>query len=178
MSERARMVDTGSGREPETPGWFVLNVKDAAWKRHEKFGAACTFEGTYRFPEIGVNVRVLQPGEPNCYYHAEDCQEDFLVLSGECLLLIDEREERLEAYDFVHVPPHTPHVFVGAGDGPCVVLMIGVRDPDTRLLYPVSELAKKHGAGVERETTSPKEAYAGLPAREPVDCPWPLDRRT
>ena len=175
MSERARMAKSGSGLAPETPGWFVLNMQDAPWLRNEKFGLVCTFQGKYQFPEIGINVRVLQPGEPNCYYHADSGQEDFLVLSGECLLLIDEREERLKAHDFVHVPPGTAHVFVGAGEGPCVILMIGARGPDKTLRYPVSDLARKHDASVDRETTDPKEAYASCPKLEPIKSPWPLE---
>jgi len=103
---------------------------------------------------------VLKPGQPNCMYHGEDAQEDFLVLSGECLLPVEGAERRLRAWDFVHWPPWTEHVFVGAGTGPCVVLMVGERRLGSGIRYPVSELARRHGAGVERETDSPKEAYA------------------
>ena len=91
---------------------------------------------------------MLQPGEPNCRYHAESTQEDFLVLSGEALLIVDEQERPLKAWDFVHCPGGTRHVFVGAGDGPCVIVMVGSRRPDDDIVYPVSEVALKHGAGV------------------------------
>ena len=144
--------------------WFVVNVRDARWRKHETFGASCRFEDSEApFPQLGVNLRVLRPGQPNCLYHAESLQEDFLVLTGECLLLVDGEERRLEAWDFVHCPPGTEHVFVGAGDGPCVILMAGARDPDEQLLYPVSELARRYGASAERETSSPEEAYASFP---------------
>ena len=148
--------------------WFVLNVRDARWRKHETFGASCRFEEPKApFPQLGINVRVLQPGQPNCLYHSESLQEDFLVLAGQCLLLVDGEERPLQAWDFVHCPPGTEHVFVGAGDGPCAILMAGARDPDERLLYPASELARRHGASAEQETTSPEEAYA--PFAPPTD---------
>ena len=75
-----------------------------------------------------------------------------------------EGEERpLKAWDFVHCPAGTEHIFVGAGSGPCVIVMAGSRAEDT-ILYPISELAQKHGAGVEVETPLPREAYARFPA--------------
>jgi uncharacterized cupin superfamily protein len=144
--------------------WFTVNVRDAPWRSHDTFGASCRFESREApFPQLGINVRVLQPGQPNCLYHSESLQEDFLVLHGECLLLVEEEEHRLGPWDFVHCPPGTVHVFVGAGDGPCVILMAGARDPDERLLYPESELAGRHGASAKAETTSPEEAYAPYP---------------
>jgi uncharacterized cupin superfamily protein len=146
-----------------TDGWFVVNVRDAAWRSHETFGADCRFEGLdASFTQLGINICVLQPGQPNCRYHRESLQEDFLVLAGECLLLVDEQERRLKAWDFVHCPPGTDHVFVGAGEGLCAILMTGARSDDEAIVYPVSELALRHGAGVEVETDSPDEAYAEL----------------
>jgi uncharacterized cupin superfamily protein len=105
-------------------------------------------------------VRVLQPGQPNCRYHGESGQEALLVLHGECLLLVEGEERRLQAWDFAHLPPWTEHVVVGAGDGPCAVLMVGARRSEGEVRYPVSELALAHGAGVQRETAEPAEAYA------------------
>ncbi|HLW96374.1 MAG TPA: cupin domain-containing protein, partial [Solirubrobacteraceae bacterium] len=86
-------------------------------------------------------------------------QEDFFVLSGECLLLIEGEERKLKAWDFVHCPPGTDHIFIGAGDGPCVLFMVGARGDDA-IVYPRSELALRHEAGVEVETPSPNDAYA------------------
>ena len=144
--------------------WFTVNVRDAPWRSHDTFGSATRFESPEEpFPQFGINLRVLQPGQPNSLYHAESLQEDFLVLHGECLLLVEEEERRLGPWDFVHCPQWTKHVFVGAGDGPCVILMAGARDPDERLLYPESELAGRYGASAESETTSPEEAYAPYP---------------
>ena len=97
-------------------GWFVTNVRDARWVRSDKFGAAALFDvQDARFEELGINIRVLEPGQPASLYHAESAQEDFLVLRGECVLVVEGEERRLRAWDFVHCPPLTKHVFVGAG---------------------------------------------------------------
>ena len=159
--EEARLRETDSGFDPETEGWFVLNVRDAAWRTHDAFGSACRFESQeVPFEQLGVNIRVLQPGQPNCLYHRESLQEDFLVLAGECLLLVNGEERPLRAWDFVHCPPGVDHVFVGAGDGPAVILMAGARSEEEKLLYPFSELAQRHGASAVEETDSPEQAYA------------------
>jgi uncharacterized cupin superfamily protein len=156
----AQIRQTAEGAQAEGPGWFVVNLDGARAVQAPPFGIGVRFEAEDDpFPDFGINVRVLRPGEPNCLYHAESPQEAFLVLHGECLLVIEEQERSLRQWDFVHCPPSTPHVFVGAGDGPCAILMVGARSDDERLLYPASELARRHGAGAERETTSPEEAY-------------------
>jgi uncharacterized cupin superfamily protein len=113
-------------------------------------------------------LAVFQPGQAS-RYDREANQEDFLVLAGECLLLIEREERPLKAWDFVHCPPDTEHAFVGTGDGPCVIFMAGARKgwPEKGIVYPRSELALRHGAGVETETNSPAEAYAKLEKWEP-----------
>lgn len=173
MAEEARLIRREAGLVPEGEGWFVVNAREARWWRHEAFGAATTFENEEEAPfkEFGINIQVLAPGEPNCMYHAENGQEDFLVLYGECLVLIEEEERPLKQWDFVHCPPWTRHVFVGAGDGPCAILMVGRRPEQEELLYPVSELARKYDAGVEEETTTGREAYASFP--KSVEEPMP-----
>jgi uncharacterized cupin superfamily protein len=158
MAPEAPFERTDGGIVPVGEGWFVLNARDARWLEGE-FGAYTRFEGQARFPKVGVNIGVLEPGQPACMYHGEDEQEDFLVLAGECLLLIEGQERQLKAWDFVHCPPWTEHVFVGAGEGPCAILAVGTRLSDD-VIYPVSGLAQRHGAGVERETRDPREAYA------------------
>jgi len=170
--EEARLEDVGSGLAPVSPGWFVVNVVEAAWVRHDAFGGRCVFESTERvlqerpdlepqhFDQVGYTLAVLEPGKPTGMYHAESSEENFLVLVGECLLLIEEEERPLQAWDFVHCPPGTRHAFVGAGDGPCVVLMTGARREDGTIVYPVSKTALARGAGVETETPKPSEAYA------------------
>ena len=166
MVEEARLEETPSGLAPTTQGWFVVNVRDAAWATRGMFGAACRFESPEApFPELGINLRVLQPGQPAALYHRESNQEDFLVLAGECVLLVEGEERPLRTWDFVHCPPNAEHIVVGAGDGPCVVLMVGARNEDEVVVYPVSDLARRYGAGVEAETDSPPEAYAPFGAQ-------------
>jgi uncharacterized cupin superfamily protein len=154
------------GLVPKGAGWFVLNAQEARWLEGD-FGAYTRFEGESRFPQIGINIGVLAPDQPACMYHGEDEQEDFLVLKGECLLLIEGQERRLMAWDFVHCPAWTEHVFVGAGDGPCTILAIGTRLSDD-VVYPASELAQRHRAGVPHETRDPREAYAGMTPDAPA----------
>lgn len=175
----AQLDDSGSGLEPTGEGWFVLNVRDAAWWTSSAFGSWTRFEGDPApFPQFGMNISVLEPGKPSCLYHSESQQEAFLVLSGECKLLVDGEERPLRAWDFFHCPAGTEHVFVGAGDGPCIVLMVGARTPDEQVLYPVSELAARYGASAEQETGDPREAYAHFEQsqreRPPYwdDLPW------
>ena len=164
MVEEARLENAGSGLAPTTEGWFVVDVRDTAWATHDVFGASCMFESPdAEFGELGIRLTVLEPGQPSGLYHAEETQEDFLVLSGECLLLVEGEERRLHAWDFFHCPPMTEHIFVGAGDGPCVILMTGTRRPGRSIVYPASQLALRHRAGVETETPSPREAYAPYP---------------
>jgi len=155
--------------------WFVTNVRDAHWRTHDAFGSSAWFETSPDMPfeQLGINIRVLEPGKPNCLYHRENLQEDFLVLHGEGLLLIDGEERPVKAWDFIHMPPGTDHVMVGAGDGPCVVLMVGARSPNEELFYPVSELAERYGASAEKDTPSPDEAYARFPeSREERPASW------
>jgi uncharacterized cupin superfamily protein len=166
MTDEAPLKSTEHGLIPGGEGWFVVNAREVRWFDDGGLGYYTPFEGEARFSRIGVNIAVIEPGQPSAMYHRENQQEDFLVLTGECLLLIEEQERRLRAWDFFHCPEGTNHIFVGAGDGPCAILMIGTRaDPD-EVVYPVSELAQRHGAGVDQETPSPKEAYKKFPNRK------------
>jgi uncharacterized cupin superfamily protein len=157
----ARLDDSGSGLAPASDGWFVVNVRDAEWWTSTTFGSGCGFESQeHSFPQVGMNLSLMEPGESNCLYHSESQQEAFLVLSGECRLLVDGEERLLRPWDFFHCPAGVEHVFVGAGDEPCVVLMVGARTEDEQLNYPVSALAARYGASAEKETPNPREAYA------------------
>jgi uncharacterized cupin superfamily protein len=172
----ATVDDTPYGRYVTSDGWFVLNLADALAARNEaKGGAEYPIEGRdARFRDFGVNVHVLWPGEPNGLYHSEGLQEGYLVLSGECTLIVEEQERTLRQWDYVHFPAGTRHIAVGAGEGPCAVLMIGARREVEELFYPVSEVAARHGASAARETSDPDEAYADWPGDyEPVRLPWP-----
>jgi uncharacterized cupin superfamily protein len=170
----ARIEQSDEGAVVASEGWFVLNAADASWTGHERSGRWVNFEGReHPFREFGIGIHVLQPGEPNGKYHAEEVQEDFLVLSGECICLIEGEERRLKAWDFVHCPPGTLHIFVGAGDGPCAILMAGARLEDEQLHYPVSELAAGYGASVEEETSDFEQVYARFePSRRERPSYW------
>ncbi len=161
------------GLVPEGEGWFVVNMTKARWKQNEQFGTWCAFEGDVRFPEVGVNVHLLHPGQTACFYHRENLQENFLVLQGQCTLLVNGEERALSQWDFFHCSAGTEHVLIGAGDRDCAVLMIGARSEGQEICYPVSELALRHKAGVTKETELPAEAYADAPPSVEIASPWP-----
>jgi uncharacterized cupin superfamily protein len=163
----ARMDKTEYGRVAVSDGWFIVNVRDAAWMRNEYFGQACVIEGDVSFPQVGYTIHVLRPGQPNGLYHREDDQEDFLVLAGECIALVEGEERRLKTWDFMHCPAGTEHIFVGAGDEPCVIFMAGARQHRGSAVYPPSEVARRHGAAVDSEATPPDKPYEPFPKWQP-----------
>ena len=158
--QEAPLEDKGSGLSPAGEGWFVVNVRDAEWLTSENgekkpSGAECSFEsGKNEFAQLGVRLHVLEPGE--------------------CVLLVEGEERRLQAWDFVHCPAGAEHIFIGAGDGPCVILMVGTRGDDWNVVYPVSELAARYDASVDEETSSPDRAYGGRfePSRRERPSYW------
>jgi len=177
MVPEAELEQTEAGLVAASAGWFVLNAHEARWIRRDGRGHNLPFTGwteeeaETHFRELGVNLVVLGPGEPIGMYHWEADDEDFLILSGEALLLVEEESRPLRQWDFVHTPAGTNHIVVGAGEGPCAVLAIGARDhqdTDEWGGYPVSELALRHGAGVEEETTDADKAYARFPNSVPA----------
>jgi uncharacterized cupin superfamily protein len=177
MVPEARLESTENGLMPMGHGWFVLNARETRWRTSAGRGAYCVFEGEPEFSQVGIFLVALQPGEPMSMYHWEADQEDFLVLSGEALLVIEGEERPLRQWDFVHCPPETKHVIVGVGEGTCLVLAVGARDRSVGPnwgAYTVEEAALRHGAGVEHETTAPEEAYARFPSREskPYRAGW------
>lgn len=155
--------------------WFIRNVADLPARAHPTLGSYIRFEPEgVRFPDIGINIHVLQPGEPNGRYHRESGQEDFLVLSGECIVIVDEVEHPLRAWDYVHCPGGTDHIFVGAGSGPCHILMIGARRPDETIHYPLSPAAARYGGSAPEATDDPDAAYGDLDnTMTPTTVPWP-----
>jgi uncharacterized cupin superfamily protein len=169
VTDEARLEQRENGLEAVTEGWFVLNVADGPWLQNERGGAAAIFEGDEApFEQVGYTLAVLEPGQTGGFYHREDeNQENFLVLSGECLLLIEGEERHLEAWDFVHCPPGTEHIVIGAGTGPSVVLATGSRRNREAIVYPRNELALRHEAGADETTTSPRVAYASFPKWQP-----------
>ena len=159
-------------------GWFVVNARDSRWRDYGPLGAACDFEGKRPFKQLGINVNVLEPGEPLAMYHRENKQEGFLVLAGECLLIVEGEKRSLKAWDFFHCPPGTAHVIVGAGNGPAVVLAVGARGGRKGVVYGVAEAAREHGACAEEETPKSAEAYARFPPpkRSPYRHGWLPDQ--
>jgi len=175
MVPESRLESTEHGLVPKGDGWFVLNARKARWLHGPGRSAICEFEGAFEgeqdLLQLGINLNVLEPGVPMAMYDWEADQEDFLVLAGEALLIVEGEERPLRQWDFVHCPPGAKHVIVGAGDAPCLVLAVGAHDKSTGPHwggYSVDEAALRHGAGVEQETTDPKEAYARFPKREPT----------
>jgi uncharacterized cupin superfamily protein len=166
VPSEAPIEQTEGGLVPAGEGWFVVNAREAQWFEGD-FGAYTRFEGEPRFEQLGINIGVLAPGQPACMYHREANQEDFLVLSGECLLLIEGEERHLQAWDFVHCPAWTEHVFVGAGDGPCAILAVGAR-ADGSVVYPAAEFAQRHRAAVTEETNDPSVAYEDAAPDAPI----------
>jgi uncharacterized cupin superfamily protein len=160
MTEEARIEQSEHGAHAASPGWFVLNLADARWMQVEGSGHWTDFEPPDGFEQYGIGVHVLPPGAPNGKYHSENVQEDFLVLSGECILIVEGEERRLKAWDFFHCAPGTDHIIVGAGDGPCAILMAGLRGPGKELHYPVSEVAARYNASTPEETSTPRVAYS------------------
>ena len=161
-------------------GWFTGSLGEAEAMTSATMGAGFLF-GEQRprelFQEVGVNVRAVKPGQPTALYHSEQSEETFLVLGGECVAVVDDQEIVLRKWDFLHCPPGTPHVLVGAGDGLCHILMVGGRtNGPGGIHYPVSEVAGRYGASVERATDDPRDAWqqAGFTMDfELRPLPWP-----
>lgn len=171
----ATIERTAEGLRPSGEGWFVGNLAELAARGNARLGITCSPEpSNARFAEFGFNVRVLEPGQCNAMYHRENDQEAFLVLSGECILVVEGHERRLTSGDFFHSPPLTGHVFIGAGDGPCTIIMVGGR---TRHWcegegFPVDATAARYGASTACATESPADAYADIPNDEATHAPW------
>jgi uncharacterized cupin superfamily protein len=168
VADEARMEQTEYGLTAANEGWFVVSVREAAWMTNEHFGDACVFEGdAVGFPHVGYTIHVLRPGQPNGLYHHERDQEDFLVLAGECIAIVEGGERPMRAWDFLHCPPGTDHIFVGAGEGPCVIFMAGGREHRGSATYVPSELARRYGASVDSESTPADRPYLPFPRWRP-----------
>jgi uncharacterized cupin superfamily protein len=162
----APLEDTDCGRAAQGEGWFVLNAREACWRDRGPRGRLCHFEERQDFKQLGMHIYVLEPGQPMSMYHWEADQEDFLVVSGEALLLAEGQERPLRAWDFAHFPPKAEHTIIGAGSGPCVIVAVGARVDSTGPnwgAYTVDETAIRHGVGVEEETSDAEVAYARFP---------------
>jgi len=157
---------------PITSGWFIVNARDARWL-HNDMRAVCRFggEGEAHFDQLGISLYWLEPGKPMSMYHDEAGQEDFLILRGEALLLVEGEERRLRTWDFLHCPPRTRHTIVAAGEEPVLVLAVGARVEKGSARYPIEPAAIRHGAGVPDPSVSPQEAYARFGPPRPGPAP-------
>ena len=167
MTEAKLVPSEDGGLVPEGDGWFVLNAKDARWL-DGAFGKYTGFESPEsRFPQLGININVLAPGEPMTMYHRENAQEDFLVVAGECVLIVNGAERPLGTWDFFHCPAGVDHAIVGAGTGPSIVIAVGARTgvEEDGLVYPADPTAQKYGAGVAVETSDSTGAYTSFEFR-------------
>ena len=169
VTAEAALRMSRNGLVVDGEGWFVVNARDSRWRSEGPLGSYCTFEGKRRFPQLGINVNVLEPGQAMGMYHRENAQEDFLVLAGECVLIVEGQERPLEAWDFFHCPGGTEHIIVATGDRAAIVVAVGARGRGVGggVVYTVSEIAARYGASVERETTSAAEAYEKVRADLP-----------
>lgn len=173
--KEAELREAEDGLVPDGDGWFIVNIADSQGMTEPTRGSGAMFEANIGdFPEFGINVRVLEPGQPASMYHREDRQEAFLVLHGECVAIVEEHERPMRKGDFLHLAAATAHVIVGAGDGPSSVLMVGARTSDPGISFPVSAVAARHGASVEAETADGAVANAGIaPKRAKLGrVPW------
>ena len=177
MDREAKLEQTDAGLVPASPGWFVLNARDARWneKPGQGFSLPLTGDDEYKaetfFPMLGMAIRVVNPGEPTTTYHWETEQEDFLVLSGEAVLIVEGQERRLKQWDFVHCPPETKHAFAGAGDGPCVLLCASSRQfqkDGPWGYYCADETAARHNASSPEDTQDTGLAEAHFGPSQPV----------
>ncbi len=131
------------------------------WRDGGPLGRVCFFEAEPT--RLGIDVSVLVPGQPMAMCHYENEQEDFLVVSGEALLIVEGQERSLGTWDLAHCPPGTRQ-YRRCGRR-------SLRDRRRRLAYgcrglgsyTVDPAALRHGAGVKTETMSPTEAYERFP---------------
>ena len=170
----AKIEQTETGAVPADDGWFILNLADIGWETLPGGGTWCGFESPNApSPTLGIGVHILPPGETPGFYHLESDQEGFLVLAGECLLVVEGQERRMGPWDYFHCPAGTAHITIGAGDEPCAILMVGTRSPDHTIYYPADPVAAKHGAAVAVATAWASEAYADRPPIVPARPAWP-----
>lgn len=158
-----------NGRVVDGEGWFIINARGSRWKDEGPLGSYCTFEGKRRFPHFGINISVLEPGERMGMYHRENGQECFLVLSGECTLIVEGKERRLVQWDFFYCPPETEHIIVASDKQSATVLAVGARGRGVGggVVYTVCTAAARYGASVLRETTEAAVAYGKIWAELP-----------
>jgi len=165
----APLRESRNGLVTDGEGWFVVNARESRWGDEGRLGSYCTFEGKRRFPHAGINISVLEPGETMGMYHRENAQEAFLVLDGECTLIVEGKKRILTTWDLFHCAPKTGHIIVAAPGQSAVVLAVGARGRSVGggIVYPVCKAAARYGASVSRRTTTSADAYKKIRARLP-----------
>ena len=168
----AQLTKTDAGLIPQGEGWFVLNARDVSWIRSEERGQDTDFEEGQEWTELGFRIQILGPGQ-HSLYHGENGQEDFLVVSGECVLVIEGEERRLKAWDFVH-PAVDETRLRRRGDGPCVIVMAGSRAGGFEVVYALDEAAKRARACPRRRPsrTRPTRASGQESVRRTRGMAW------
>jgi uncharacterized cupin superfamily protein len=176
MVGEAKLHDTDAGLVPASEGWFVMNARDARWFEWGRQGISLPltghdeYEAETFFGMLGMSIRVINPGQPSTVYHWETEQEDFLVLHGEAILIVEGQERPVRQWDFVHCPPETRHAFAGAGDRPCVLLCASSRQfqkDGTWGFYCADETAARYNADSPEDTQDGSIAYARFPEATP-----------
>ena len=164
MVPEAPLEETEHGLVPKGEGWFVMNARDAVWYDRGPRGRVMGFDADPEFEQVGVNIFVLDPGNPMSMYHWEADQEDFLVVQGEGLLIAEGEERPLRQWDFVHCPAGMSHVIVGTGAGPCVVVAVGA--PSSLAL----DAIQRHGPDSEVDPEAGFRTVIAVHHRRAVGC--------
>lgn len=183
MPEEAQLGESEAGLVPKEPGWFVMDVRKARWfdKPGQGWSVPLTgcdeYEAESFFPMLGMSIRVVSAGEPTGTYHWETEAEDFLVLSGEGVLIIEGEERPLKQWDFVHCPPETKHGFAGTRDRPMVLLCASSRQfqkDGPWGYYCKDETAAKYNASSPEDTQDGRLADARFAPQKPAPYPGGL----
>ena len=165
---------------PTSEGWFVMNATEGRWFVTPCKGMGIPLTGCDEheaetfFPMLGMALRVVLAGEPSTTYHWETEQEDFLVLHGEGLQIVEGQERPVKQWDFVHCPPGTKHAFVG---GPLVLLCASSRQfqkDGPWGYYCKDETAAKHNASSPEDTQDGRLAYARFAPTQETTYPGGL----
>jgi uncharacterized cupin superfamily protein len=177
LTDEAELEQTEAGLVPASVGWFVVNARDARWFERPGRGWSLPltgfdeYEAETFFGLLGMAIRVIEPGRPSDTYHWETEQEDFLVLSGEAILIVEGEERPLRQWDFVHCPPEARHAFAGAGEEGCVLLCASSREfqkDGPWGYYCVDETAARYDASAPEETQDTELALAHFAPSRPA----------
>jgi hypothetical protein len=176
----ASSEETPYGRYITSDGWFVLNIADAlAVRNDEKGGATYPLEPRESpFRDVGIRVPSSRRANRTRSTTPKACRKGFSCSRASARSSWRRTNGRCGSGTTSTVQPVRASVIVGAGDGPCSILMLGAR-PDVEVRYPVSEVAAKYDASAVKDTDDADEAYADWPGEYvPVRLSWPPDTGT